>query len=376
MLYIYNAMVLPRLVLNMIVKNEAPIIGAFLESVRPLIDSWAIMDTGSDDGTIEIVQQTMHGIPGRLESMEWAGFAKSRNVAIEIAQGLGDYLLFLDADDRPVWTGPAETIKSQLSQALHYGTLTEGQSQYNRLVFMKNGSTSRYRGVIHEVLVPARREVIGSTIQGFVIERGAIGVGNRSIHGREKFRQDIELLEAALLDGSDTDFTERYQFYLAQSYRDFGEVQKAIDNYRVRYEMPGGYQQERYVAAINLGKLLTNISAPISEIFLTYLQAREIDPFRNEAYHRIAELARTNNMWRLAFENAIRARDTASPPDRLFIDTSIASWRALFEISISAWYVGEHEIGRLACESLISSATTPENIKVLTVKNLAQYPAR
>ena len=376
MLYIYNAMASPRLVLNMIVKNEAPIIGAFLENVRPLVDSWAIMDTGSDDGTVEIVQRTMHGIPGRLESMEWKGFAESRNAAIEIAQGMGDYLLFLDADDRPVWTGPIETIKSQLSRPLHHGTLTEGQSQYNRLVFMKNGSTARYRGVIHEVLVPARGEEIGSTVQNFVIERGAVGVSNRSTHGREKFRQDIELLEAALLDGSDTDFTERYQFYLAQSYRDFGDAQKAIDSYRIRYEMPGGYQQERYVAAINLGQLLTNIAAPISEIFLTYFQAREIDPFRSEAYHRIAELARANNMWRLAFENAVRARDTATPPDRLFIDTSVASWRALFEISISAWYVGEHRTGRLACESLISSTTTPENIKVLTVKNLAQYPAQ
>jgi glycosyltransferase involved in cell wall biosynthesis len=374
MLYIHNTMKHPTLVLNMIVKNEAPIIGAFLENVRPLIDSWAIMDTGSDDGTVEIIQKTMNGIPGRLESMEWIGFAKSRNAAIEMAHGMGDYLLFLDADDRPVWAGEVDAIKRQLTHSLHYGTLTEGQSKYTRLVFMKNGANSRYRGVIHEVLIPERGEDIGAIVQDFAIERGTIGVSNRSTRGKDKFRNDIELLEAALLDGTDVDFTERYRFYLAQSYRDCGEIQKAIENYQIRYNMPGGYQQERYVAAMNVGQLLTNIRAPISEILLKYFQAREIDPFRSEAFHRVAELARRNNMWRLAFDNAVRARDTATPSDRLFIDTSVAQWRALFEISVSAWYVGDIEEGRKACLSLLDSPHTPKKIKDLTTRNLVHYP--
>ena len=42
--------------LNMIVKNEAAVIARCLASVRPLIDSWAIVDTGSSDGTQEIVR--------------------------------------------------------------------------------------------------------------------------------------------------------------------------------------------------------------------------------------------------------------------------------------------------------------------------------
>ena len=37
--------------LNMIVKNEAPVIGRCLASVLPFVDRWVIVDTGSTDGT-------------------------------------------------------------------------------------------------------------------------------------------------------------------------------------------------------------------------------------------------------------------------------------------------------------------------------------
>ena len=42
--------------LNMIVKNEAHVILRCLASVKPWIDSWCIVDTGSSDGTQEIIQ--------------------------------------------------------------------------------------------------------------------------------------------------------------------------------------------------------------------------------------------------------------------------------------------------------------------------------
>ncbi|MGW8788902.1 glycosyltransferase, partial [Heyndrickxia sporothermodurans] len=40
--------------LSMIVKNEASVIRRCLDSVRPLIDTWVIIDTGSTDGTQDI----------------------------------------------------------------------------------------------------------------------------------------------------------------------------------------------------------------------------------------------------------------------------------------------------------------------------------
>ena len=42
--------------LCMIVKNEAGVIKRCLDSVRAIINTWVIVDTGSDDGTPEIIR--------------------------------------------------------------------------------------------------------------------------------------------------------------------------------------------------------------------------------------------------------------------------------------------------------------------------------
>ena len=47
----------PKICLNMIVKNESAIIIRLLESVIPLIDSYCICDTGSTDNTITLIKE-------------------------------------------------------------------------------------------------------------------------------------------------------------------------------------------------------------------------------------------------------------------------------------------------------------------------------
>jgi hypothetical protein len=55
----------PAICLNMIVRNEAHIIREALDSVAPHIASWVIVDTGSDDGTQDMIGSHMAdlGIP-------------------------------------------------------------------------------------------------------------------------------------------------------------------------------------------------------------------------------------------------------------------------------------------------------------------------
>ncbi len=91
----------PTICLNMIVKNEAHIIAETLDSVAPHISSWVIVDTGSTDGTQDLIRNHMAGlgIPGELYERPWRNFGHNRTEALHLAQGHGDYIWAIDADE-------------------------------------------------------------------------------------------------------------------------------------------------------------------------------------------------------------------------------------------------------------------------------------
>ena len=64
----------PTICLNMIVKNEVHIVAQVLDAVAPYISSWVIVDTGSDDGTQDLIRNHMDslGIPGSFTNAHGA----------------------------------------------------------------------------------------------------------------------------------------------------------------------------------------------------------------------------------------------------------------------------------------------------------------
>src|SRR3990167_4045655 len=85
--------------LNMIVRNEVDVIERCLESVKPLIDYWVIVDTGSTDGTQDKIKSILQNIPGELHEQAWESFAHNRTEAIMFARGKADFLFVIDAND-------------------------------------------------------------------------------------------------------------------------------------------------------------------------------------------------------------------------------------------------------------------------------------
>src|SRR5262245_43091639 len=89
----------PTIGLCMIVKDEAHVLERCLRSVRPLIDAWTVVDTGSTDGTQQRVRDFLAALPGALHERPWRDFAWNRTEALELARGTADYLLVIDADE-------------------------------------------------------------------------------------------------------------------------------------------------------------------------------------------------------------------------------------------------------------------------------------
>ncbi len=85
---------MPTLGLSMIVKNEAAMIAACIESVRDIASQIVIADTGSTDGTAEIARN----LGATVVSFAWKDhFADARNGAL--APMTTDWVLSLDADE-------------------------------------------------------------------------------------------------------------------------------------------------------------------------------------------------------------------------------------------------------------------------------------
>ncbi len=89
----------PGIGLCMIVKDEEHVIGRCLDSVRPFISRWTIVDTGSRDGTQEKIRELLMDVPGELHERPWVDFAHNRSEALALAAPHSDYLLIMDADD-------------------------------------------------------------------------------------------------------------------------------------------------------------------------------------------------------------------------------------------------------------------------------------
>src|SRR3972149_447140 len=138
----------PTLCLNMIVKNEAKVIERCLKTVRPLIDYWVIVDTGSTDGTQKIIADFLEGIPGELHERPWVNFEHNRNEALRFAKTRGDYILFIDADEQLIYSN--EFVQPVLDRDFYYIVTDHGGSKYKRIQLVSSRLDWTWKGGLYE----------------------------------------------------------------------------------------------------------------------------------------------------------------------------------------------------------------------------------
>jgi len=244
----------------MIVRNESRVISRCLASVKDHIDAWAIVDTGSADGTQEIIRSELAGIPGKLVELPWKGFAGSRNDALDLAREVGGTyaLVGLDADEELKW--PAGHKMSPKLTDDCYGIryrIDGADSTWQRTLLVKLSLPWRWVGAMHEYLSCEPAEPSKALITGAYVASHTDGgrtrvrrysvldylpEGSQIAAATHKFRGDAAVLEQMVSEDPDD---PRNVFYLAQSYVGARQLDKAIDAYLRRATM-GGWEEEVY----------------------------------------------------------------------------------------------------------------------------------
>ena len=108
--------------LSMIVKNEERSVRRCLLAAADFVDAFVVVDTGSTDKTVEILEQSGKelGKPTHIGHFQWIDdFAAARNYALELSEQYGaEYHLMLDADEYLLSDKYPETVpKTQNTHA-------------------------------------------------------------------------------------------------------------------------------------------------------------------------------------------------------------------------------------------------------------------
>lgn len=356
----------PTLCLNMIVKNESKIITRLFDSVLPIIDCYCICDTGSTDNTIELITEyfsgkNIHGkvIQGKVVQEPFKNFCHNRNFAIKSCFKMSDYILLMDAD---MLLQIHDFDKNMLNSHDSFFILQGNNSFYyqnNRIV--KNNGLYSYSGVTHEYIntPPNNRMGFIKKNELFILDIGDGGCK------QDKFERDIRLLTDGLIEEPNN---ERYYFYLANSYHDNGNYEKAIEIYEKRIKL-GGWDQEIWYSYYRIGSCYQKLNKN-AEAIIAWLNGYNHFPKRIENLYEISKYYRIISKHRLSehfYNLAVGIIAEKHDIDNyLFLHKDVYDFKLDYEFTIIAAYIGIHNINDKIISILNNSNDSSINTSLLS----------
>jgi len=332
----------------MIVKNESAVIERCLASVRDIIDHWVICDTGSTDDTRERIQRALEGIPGELHSCAWVDFGTNRTQAITLAKNKADYILVLDADMTASY-GPG--VKKALSLDSYLVRFT-GDLDYRQRLILSGRRNYKYVGAVHEYVQTESDERSEHLDTLTVTHHGDCDVSSG------KPQRYLDMLMASYKKNPND---SRTAFYLAQTLRDLGRIDEALEYYEKRVEI-GGWEEETFYALYQMAVLVDQHN-DWGTGFQAYVRAWEFRPTRLEPVYHIVHRLRRRKEFRTAI---VFAHATLGQPypssDVLFVHRWMYTFGLPLEYAYCGVEVGFYEEAIAACDLVRARRDVPERV--------------
>jgi glycosyltransferase involved in cell wall biosynthesis len=359
------------MLLNMIVKNESKIITRMFDSVLPIIDSYCICDTGSTDNTIQVIKNYFanKNITGKIIEEPFVDFGYNRTFALEQCLDMqAEYILVMDAD-MILKYGP-DFSKGELQQMLslhpaHYMIQGSIEFTYKNVRIVKNRNGMKYWGVTHEYMDVPKGTTYGMFSPLF-LSINDMGDGGCKT---DKFLRDVRLLTAAL---EKTPNNDRYTFYLANSYKDSGQKEKAIETYKHRTTL-GGWVEEIWYSYLMIGRIYRDMGEMEKAVYY-WLGAFNVFPQRIENLYEIITYYRSCNKNELAYmfyRVADKKRGENIDPDYLFMERDIYNFKLDYELSIIGYYCNPDKYDLMKC--CMNLMAYPSNLTNSVLSNYKFY---
>ncbi len=210
----------------MMVRNEEELLGRCLASIRDWVDEIIVVDTGSNDRTVEIARS--YG--AKLYFHPWEGdFSKSRNYTLKYATC--DWIFIIDADEE-VYSEDIATIARVLNDPRHlyvsinvfnvYGKNEELTTFLPSVRFFRRSLNLRYDGIVHNTLqIPTGAPVLRADVR---IKHYGYGLDPEKM--KLKLARSKALLEKQLQENPDNFYA---LFNYAQLLRGEGEDVQATN---------------------------------------------------------------------------------------------------------------------------------------------------
>ena len=345
----------PTVCLNMIVKDEASVIRRCLQSVKPFIDYWVIVDTGSSDGTQEIIREFMEDVPGELHERSWVNFGVNRNQALQLAKGKSDYLLFIDADEALEGAFDKKALSKDY-YLVKLRLMRQPLTTSLRALLIRAKLPWHWRGVLHETLNLELDRSFETLPDAIVSAEAHDG---RRARDPEKFLKDAQVLEKALRDDPNNSV---YVFYLAQSYQAANKDELALKNYQRRVQMRG-WEQHTFWSQYCIAKFQESMGSPPEEFLKSYNDAFLLRQTRAEPVGRLANYFYQEKQYLLGYLLARFGLTLPMPDDIVYVEEWIYSHGMLALFANCALELGRYEEAFQAYERIEKQGDVPEEMR-------------
>lgn len=369
--------------LCMIVKDEAENLPGCLASVQGLADEVWVVDTGSQDETPDLARR----LGANVLQFAWGDdFSAARNFGIDRAGS--DWILILDADEQ-LTDESRRLIRDALTQAsteqvaafilpvcsLLGQDASGNEMNYNVRLF-RNRPEHRYRGAIHEQIVPAIREY--SADQSIVELPATVmhyGYLPEEVERKQKPARNLAILERAL-ERDPGDWHLKY--HVAVCLYNLERLDEAAVQLTAILE--GGPLQANYVArcakilAVTLRRLGRRDEAlnMLDRFQPNWPRFTDLEYVRAQLYRDQGDLSR-------ALASAIRCRLLGEAPPPFDTHTGVGSFGASRMVGELAEQLGnsalaEQAYGEIPAGNPAFRADSARWLRLLA-KRLGEWPA-